>query len=655
MSLTSAYAAKATKDDIVTANNWTKSHLQSAAVSAIPFSFEYNGKKSSELLSEWKVNRTSRSLDKVRKQETIVWTDPETSLEVRCVAVEYTDYPTVEWTLYFKNNGNADTPILSNILALNTKLNWESDGNVKLHHFMGAPATPVDYHPFLTELKATEKKRLSASAGLGTNNDLPYFNMEWPGGGAIVAVGWPGQWTCDLARDSANGISLKAGQELTHFKLHPGEQARTPLMVLQFYTGNWMYGQNIWRAWMLDHSMPRPGGKLPNVEMAACSSHQYGEMINANTENQEMFIDRYLDEKLPLDFWWMDAGWYVNESGWPNTGTWEVDEKRFPGGLKPITDHAHAKKVKTIVWFEPERVTPGTWLYQHSDWLLTNPDDPNGQKLLNMGNPEARKWLTNHISKMITDQGIDLYRQDYNIGPLGFWRAADTEDRQGMTENLYVQGYLAYWDALRKDHPNMLIDSCASGGRRNDLETLRRAVPLLRSDYLMEPTSQQCHTYGIAFWYPFYGTGSSSPDIYQLRSLFCPHFTGCFDMRRTDLDYNSIRKVLNEWKYELAPNFFGDYYPLTDYSAEKNAWMAFEWNSPNKGKGAIQAFRREEAGDESMTLKLYGLDSNAKYSVKDVDSGDMGQFTGKDLMDKGLTVTLKAKPSSAVILYTKVK
>ena len=54
----------------------------------------------------------------------------------------------------------------------------------------------------------------------------------------------------------------------------------------------------------------------------------------------------------------------------------------------------------------------------------------------------------------------------------------------------------------------MLIDSCASGGRRNDLETLRRAVPLLRSDYIMEPVGNQCHTYGIAFWYPYYGTGT---------------------------------------------------------------------------------------------------------------------------------------------------
>ena len=73
-----------------------------------------------------------------------------------------------------------------------------------------------------------------------------------------------------------------------------------------------------------------------------------------------------------------------------------------------------------------------------------------------------------------------------------------------MTENLHVQGYLAYWDALRRRHPGMLIDSCASGGRRNDIETLRRAVPLLRSDYQafdgnpVYALGNQCQTYGLS-------------------------------------------------------------------------------------------------------------------------------------------------------------
>ena len=52
-------------------------------------------------------------------------------------------------------------------------------------------------------------------------------------------------------------------RELTRFKLHPGEEVRTPLVAVQFWRGDWLRAQNIWRRWMLAHNVPRPGGKLP--------------------------------------------------------------------------------------------------------------------------------------------------------------------------------------------------------------------------------------------------------------------------------------------------------------------------------------------------------------------------------------------------------
>ena len=83
-------------------------------------------------------------------------------------------------------------------------------------------------------------------------------------------------------------------------------------------------------------------------------------MEKGTEENQIQFIDKYLAEGIKYDYWWMDAGWYVQQHGWGQTGTWEVDRKRFPRGLKAVTDHAHAKGLKTVVWFEPERVAAGT-------------------------------------------------------------------------------------------------------------------------------------------------------------------------------------------------------------------------------------------------------------------------------------------------------
>jgi alpha-galactosidase len=96
------------------------------------------------------------------------------------------------------------------------------------------------------------------------------------------------------------------------------------------------------------------------------------------------------------------------------------------------------------------------------------------------------------------------------MDPLDFWRKNDAPDRQGITEIKHVTGYLAYWDELRRRHPKMLIDSCASGGRRNDLETMRRAVPLWRSDYAFETTGHQCMTHGVSLWLPYHGTARRS-------------------------------------------------------------------------------------------------------------------------------------------------
>jgi hypothetical protein len=64
---------------------------------------------------------------------------------------------------------------------------------------------------------------------------------------------------------------------------------------------------------MMAHSMPQPGGRLPQPQLLASSSRQYDEMIKADESNQIMFIDRYLEEGIKLDYWWMDAGWHHHD------------------------------------------------------------------------------------------------------------------------------------------------------------------------------------------------------------------------------------------------------------------------------------------------------------------------------------------------------
>ena len=120
---------------------------------------------------------------------------------------------------------------------------------------------------------------------------------------------------------------------------------------------------------------------------------------------------------IPFDLCWRDAGWYPCKGSWPNTGTWELDPQRYPRGFRPFSDWLHQQGKKFIVWFEPERVGDReSWLAQnHPDWLL-------GGNLLNLGHPDARQWLVEHIDRMLREQGIDYYRQDFNMDPLPNWR-----------------------------------------------------------------------------------------------------------------------------------------------------------------------------------------------------------------------------------------
>ncbi len=145
---------------------------------------------------------------------------------------------------------------------------------------------------------------------------------------------------------------------------------------------------------------------------------------------------------------------------------------------------------------------PDSWLYvNHPEWLL----GPVGTtRLFDYGNPEARKWMTGYIGKFIHDQGIDVYRQDFASFPMEKWKAADTDDRTGISENRYVVGYLAYLDGIFQQNPGLMMDICAAGGKRLDLEHLRRAVPMWRSDFILDPTGMQSQTYGISSWIPVF-------------------------------------------------------------------------------------------------------------------------------------------------------
>ncbi len=664
-----AVAESPTKSELATAKEWTLDTLL-ADNPAAPFSFSYDDKLSSGLLGEWKVTRGGRTLDARRHEHTLVWTDAETRLQLRCVVMEYADFPVVEWTLWLKNTGEEDTALLENIQGLDVRFEREEAGEFVLRGVRGDSCMAESFHPYALKLGPDAVKRCSPPVAgdkvSGKSSDgpdgWPYWNLQRPGGGMILAVGWPGQWEATFTRDRDRGLRVRAGQQLTRLVLKPGEEIRTPSITLLFWLGdNVVRAQNIWRSWYLAHVLPRVAGR-PQPPTAAV-------WVDGTLASWPS-VQAYLDAGIRPDICWRDAGgmktWYPSSNGpftdkkaWLNTGTWEVDPTKYPGGFKPFSDKARTNGMQFLLWFEPERVgDPNSWLGKnHPEWLL--PGNSAGD-VLNLGDPDALAWLIEHLDAMVKSQGLDWYREDLNGSNYGTaWRKHDAPDRQGITENLYVQGHLAFWDELRQRHPHLRIDSCASGGRRNDLETMRRAVPLLRSDwsvaaYAKEPLQiegNQAQTYGLSSWLPWQGTGVPFfTDRYAVRSYY---LTGFGILAAGDWTKNEDKRVDTIRGYteaqSIGPLLLGDYYPLTPYSLDKNSWIAWQFHRADLNEGVVQAFRRPEAENESLTVRLHGLNPQQPYAIEDFD-GDEGVRTGADLMN-GYTFHLPKRPAAAVLRF----
>jgi alpha-galactosidase len=211
----------------------------------------------------------------------------------------------------------------------------------------------------------------------------------------------------------------------------------------------------------------------------------------------------------------------------------------------------------------------------------------------------------------------------------------------------------------------MLIDTCASGGRRLDLETLRRSVPLWRSDYPCEPVGSQCMSYALSSWIPYHGSGAGvyvdakRPDrtrtpveVYAFWSQGAPSLVVGIDSRLKDNDCSVWHRVIEQRK-TIAQYYYGDFYPLTSYSLDKTAWIGWQFNCPESQEGMVQLFRRPESNDESLRVRLQGLESDAVYTLTNLDTDVQTAMTGREFAENGLSVAIKDQPGFAVFTYKK--
>lgn len=641
-----------------------------------PFSFKLDGKPSSSFIHSWKTERVvTQAKDSSAISRRYVWRGRKEGLSVTCDVTGYPENRVVEWVIRFKNHSGDNSGQISDVKTADLRMIFPDGGSIALHYAEGNKISRADYAPRTKILSEGEEIGFIPEGGRSSSEAFPFYNIESPASkqGVMMAIGWTGTWFSDFSASGRGELAVDAGMKDINLYLKPGEEIRTPSVAFLFWSGKQMDGHNQFRRFLLDHRYRKINGK--QVRTLLCSGFNYrdpqpfGEYSCITAEWAVAMIDRYKQFGLIPDTFWLDAGWHTGASDYEHgqnwastTGNWTVDRIRFPQGMKAVSNAAHSSGAKFMLWFEPERVVRGTqWAVEHKEWMLDNPHAQKGSEqsdwlLFDLGNEQACDWLCKYYGNLIEENGVDWYRQDCNIKPAEWWASNDEPKRTGMKEIRHIENLYKFWDYLLDRFPEMVIDNCASGGKRLDWETISRSVPLWRSDYYHydDPDGYQCHTYGLNYFLPVHGTGILLPDEYSFRSSLSSALIFNWKITEKGLSIIEMQERLSEYK-SIRDYYFEDYYPLTgdgDLTGH-NVWLAYQMHRPSDGSGIVVAFRREDASSDSCVVHLEGLSDNKNYLLTDCDSSVEKTIPGKELSE-GLTLHLD-KPKSSLLIRYKTK
>ncbi|NLE59263.1 MAG: alpha-galactosidase, partial [Planctomycetes bacterium] len=336
-------------------------------------------------------------------------------------------------------------------------------------------------------------------------------------------------------------------------------------------------------------------------------------------------------------------------------GNWFCKPTEFPNGLKPVSDECHRLGMRFVVWFEPERVGLESQIAkEHMDFVFKG----EHSHLFKLNDPKARRWLTDLLLQRIKEYGIDVYRNDFNIEPLHFWRKYDEPNREGMNEIRYVEGLYEMWDELRAKNPKLLIDNCASGGRRIDLEMCMRSVPLWRSDSGCSPGHidwNHGQTCALSQYIPLHTVATWSPDPYETRSAATAGAILEWGYLEDGFPIPLAKATVAEAK-ENQKYWYGDFYPLTPVGNAPIEFVAWQLHRPDLDAGLVLAFRRAQCGSERLKVALAAVKADAKYSVEVIN--DARQKAAKTITGAELTaleLEIDHKPGSLIARYSLAK
>lgn len=626
--------------------DWYNDNL-SAQATKLPFSFKLDGESFNS--ADW-VKSTDKSADsgsayRGGQTENIIFTNDNKGLQIRVEATVFEENATCQWIVYIKNTGTANSGVISDFYGLDTSF---TTGDAEIYYSMGSDTSASDFSLIKKNLSFIEKS-FSGADGKPTQSYLPYFNISGEECDMVLGIGWTGQWAADF-KEQKGETAVTVKQEHFNAYLLPGEEVRSPLVSVSFYDNeNPLKGFNLFRKWIMDSVYPE------NVTKNHYTVMEVAGPVSTRTSDEIIdILDNQVDESVynEIDCFWMDAGWYKYNEGWyDGVGNWSVDTSRYDNGISELSGYAAKKGLGHVLWYEPERVSPGTYFHtvgaEHEQWLI----EGDGNLMWNLANEDALKFYCEYLLNSMKENGVTVYRQDFNFAPLEYWQKADAEyygGRTGICENHYVTNLYRFLDYLYENIDGLIIDNCASGGKRLDLEMTYRSISFWRSDYncdyhsdLFEAT--QAHTYGISFWLPINGCALYMMDEYSSRSDIMPLLL---------MDFFSHQHPEFEYYHEQRDMMTGNYYPLDFGSFDKDKMMAMQYSTEDGKAGTAFIYKRINVNETEYTVKLNGLIPEQIYNVYDIDAPEtVHTLTGEELMTEGMNIPLPEGQKAIILMY----
>ena len=594
----------------------------------------------------------------------------DSRLKVTVETREYPKYDAVEWVLWFENPSAEKSDVLS---AIN-----DGDFLVPLppapQRFVGDISMPGDravvtmngcvpgldysvsdlrsasefaanvryFHP-----RCRKEHEVASTGALPSVGEAPFFEVTQGGQGAVIALGWTGGWRAKF-KDGAEGVRVEAGLARARFYLEPGEKLRTSRVLVMNYAKGEDSGNKFRRLLRnhFSHVASRPG-----VREGLFAYELWGGLTS---EEMIRRVKTLKAKGLAYEDLWIDAGWYGSATKcddaytgdwWPWAGDWTPNPRVHPKGLEDVRDAAKDAGMGMMLWFEPERVGKATnFAKKHPDLLMGS--------LLYYGNERARSFACDMLDDFAGRLGFSCYRQDFNFEPSGIFKEHDAKDREGVTEIRHVTGMYQMWDELLGRRPKLLIDNCSGGGRRIDIETLRRAIPFFRSDYQCGFNANadvlQVHNAGLSRLLPYNGCTTKLSDEYSLRSAYSSSYGVAYwnaiFQEEAKVDWAAAKKCCDEYR-RIRKYFPCDFYNHGSAALDDTAWAIWQYHDPAVNAGVVLAFRRASSPSDRATIQLRGLSSSAAVEVENLGTGKKAPVKGE------LEIVLPKRRSSTVLLY----